>query len=195
MKVLLRLPWLSPLILAITLIGAPVAHAFNCIDVILRDPYWGQFRAIVQSGWSAAGVGSAFARGGFVVNDVPEPGAIMVWPAGVAGASSAGHVGIVVAVYDQRTVLVRHENWPYGTAEHFQVFPVYPAERFVHPQGSAGSITMPIVASADAGNAAAQAPGAAPVAQAAGTGDGEAQCLVDGANSGTPFVGGMSGPS
>src|SRR5207249_2325670 len=101
-------------------------------NVVLRDPYWGQYRGIVESGWNAAGVGSAFARSGFAVNGLPQAGDIMVWPAGYYGASRTGHVGVVAAVYANGTVLVRHENWPSGTPEHFQVFPVRPANQFVH---------------------------------------------------------------
>ena len=111
---------------------AQPAYAYNCVNVVLRDPYWGQYRRIVESGWNAAGVGIAFARNGFVVDTTPEPGSIMVWPAGYYGASGTGHVGVVVAVNGNGTVLVRHENWPYGTAEHPQVFTVQPGHRFVH---------------------------------------------------------------
>ncbi len=107
-------------------------YAYNCVNVVLRDPYWGQFRAIVERGQNAAGIGSAFARAGFAVDHVPAPGDIMVWPAGYYGASSTGHAGIVVAIEGNGTVLVRHENWPYGTPEHLQAFTVRPAHQFVH---------------------------------------------------------------
>jgi hypothetical protein len=109
------------------------AYAANCINVLLRDATWGQYRAVVQSSGVAAGVGAAFARSGFAVDGVPDPGAIMVWPGGAYGASRAGHVGIVAAVYGNGTVLVRHENWPVGSGEHLQVFSVLPGHRFVHP--------------------------------------------------------------
>ncbi|MGH2350470.1 MAG: CHAP domain-containing protein [Chloroflexota bacterium] len=108
------------------------AYAANCVKVVLRDPYWGRYQQIVRSGWTAAGVGAAFARHGFAVDDTPSVGAIMVWPSSYAGASYAGHVGIVDAVHDNGTVLVRHENWPYGWQEHVQVFTVRPGHRFVH---------------------------------------------------------------
>src|SRR5262245_64844542 len=68
------------------------AYAANCVNVLLRDATWGRYRAVVQSGGSAAGVGAAFARNGFVVDGFPDPGAIMVWPGGAYGASGAGHV-------------------------------------------------------------------------------------------------------
>lgn len=107
-------------------------YAYNCVNVVLRDPYWGQYRAIVERGQNAAGIGNAFARAGFAVDHVPAPGDIMVWPAGYYGASSTGHAGIVVAIEGNGTVLVRHENWPYGTPEHLQTFTVRPAHQFVH---------------------------------------------------------------
>jgi surface antigen len=100
---------------------------------VLRDPYWAQYRRIVESGWNAAGVGTAFARHGFPVDGMPAPGTIMVWPAGAYGASGVGHVGVVVSVNGNGTVVVRHENWPYGSAEHPQTFAVQPGHRFVHP--------------------------------------------------------------
>ena len=128
---------LVALALALSLIGvysaAPEpAYAYNCVNVVLRDPYWGQYRRIVESGWNAAGIGSAFARSGFAVNGVPQAGDIMVWPGGYYGASRAGHVGVVSAVYGNGTVLVLHENWPMGTAAHYQVFAVRPGHQFVH---------------------------------------------------------------
>jgi surface antigen len=128
---------LIALALAFSLFGAfggeaRPAYAYNCVNVVLRDPYWGQYRRIVESGWNAAGVGSAFARSGFAVNNWPQAGDIIVWPAGYYGASRAGHVGVVAAVYGNGTVLVRHENWPFGTPEHFQVFAVRPGLQFVH---------------------------------------------------------------
>jgi surface antigen len=125
------------LALALSLIGAfgataQPAYAYNCVNVVLRDPYWGQYRRIVESGWNAAGIGSAFARSGFAVNNWPQAGDIMVWPGGYYGASRAGHVGVVAAVYGNGTVLVLNENWPMGTAAHYQVFAVHPAHQFVH---------------------------------------------------------------
>ena len=154
--------YVAALALACSLIGtyaaAPQpAYAYNCVNVVLRDPYWGQFRRIVESGWNAAGVGSAFARSGFAVDGTPEVGDIMVWPANYFGASYTGHVGVVAAVYDNGTVLVRHENWPYGSAEHPQVFAVRPGNQFVHPSGAIPGATSGAaeVAEADNGQEAA----------------------------------------
>jgi surface antigen len=111
---------------------AQPAYAYNCMNAVLRDPYWSAHRRIIQGGGNAAGLSSAFARHGFVVDHAPSVGAIMVWPGGYFGAAGSGHVGIVAAVRDDGTVLVRHENWPYGTAEHLDVFVVRPGHRFVH---------------------------------------------------------------
>ena len=112
--------------------SATPAYAYNCVNVVMRDAYWGQFRGVVQSGGLAAGIGSAFARNGFSVDDVPGVGTFMVWPPGAYGASSAGHVGVVAAVNGNGTVVVRHENWPYGTGERIQTMTVQPGHRFVH---------------------------------------------------------------
>jgi surface antigen len=125
------------LALALSVGGALAAapspvYAYNCVNVVLRDSYWGQYRRVVESGWNAAGVGSAFARSGFAVDNSPEVGDIMVWPVNYFGASTTGHVGVVAAVYGNGTVLVRHENWPFGSAEHTQVFTVHPLNQFVH---------------------------------------------------------------
>jgi surface antigen len=140
--------------LACSLIGVSAAapqpaYAYNCVDVVMRDPYWGQFRRIVESGWNAAGVGGAFARNGFAVDNSPEVGDIMVWPVNYFGASYTGHVAVVSAVYANGTVLVRHENWPFGSAEHAQVFTVHLGNQFVHQPGAVA------VAEADNGEAAA----------------------------------------
>ena len=147
----------TALALALTLIGAHAAvpqpaFAANCINVVLRDPYWGQFRRIVESGWSAAGIGGAFARNGFAVDNTPEVGDIMVWPANYSGAGSTGHVGVVAAVYGNGTVLVRHENWPYGSAEHPQVFAVRPGNQFVHHPRAIPSAAPSVEETADADN-------------------------------------------
>lgn len=123
------------LALAIGLAVAPVSRAeaaANCVDVVLRDPYWSQFRPIVETGVNAAGVPWALARHGFVVDGTPSVGAIVAWPPNYYGASSAGHVGIVADIYEH-AILVRHENWPYGSPEWLQVFPLRPGFLYVHP--------------------------------------------------------------
>jgi surface antigen len=117
---------------AALLAGVRPAYAYNCVNVVLRDPFWGQFRRVIEQGWNAAGVAPALARVGFEVNPVPAAGAIMSWPAGMYGASEVGHVGLVQAVNPDGTVLVRHENWPYGSPEHLQTFLVRPGIVFVH---------------------------------------------------------------
>jgi surface antigen len=110
----------------------PAYAAYNCVNVVFRDPYWGQFRGIVESAGNAAGIGSAFGRRGWTVNNTPSAGAVMVWPAGYFGASGIGHVGVVVEVRDDGFLLVRHENWPYGASERLQTFPLRPGYQFVH---------------------------------------------------------------
>src|SRR5687767_878469 len=126
---------------ALVLFAAPPAaraaapgYAANCVNAVLRDAFWGQFRRAIESGGDAADVPRALARAGFAVTDSPSVGAVISWPRGAYGASSSGHVGIVVAVAvrGEGTVLVRHENWPYGSSEHEQVFTVRPGFQFVH---------------------------------------------------------------
>jgi surface antigen len=108
------------------------AYAYNCVNVVLRDPYWGQFRHIIESGWNAAGMPGALARSGFQVDGAPSIGAVMSWPAGQYGASGVGHVGVVTNVHDNGTVQILHENWPYGSAAHLQTFAIRPGMLFVH---------------------------------------------------------------
>lgn len=108
------------------------AHAYNCVSVVLRDPFWGQYRRAIESGSNASGVPAALARAGFAVDGTPSVGAVMSWPAGMYGASWVGHVGVVAAVNEDGSVIVRHENWPYGSPEHLQRFIVRPGMEFVH---------------------------------------------------------------
>lgn len=114
------------------LAGIKPAYAYNCVDVVLRDAYWGQFRRIIETGRNAAGVPGALGRNGFQVDGAPSVGAVISWPAGQYGASEVGHVGIVTALNANGTVQVLHENWPYGHPPHVQTFPVRPGMVFVH---------------------------------------------------------------
>lgn len=112
--------------------GVRPAYAYNCVNVVLRDAYWGQFRHIIETGWNAAGVPGALARNGFQVDGSPSVGAVISWPAGQYGASSVGHVGVVTQVNGNGSVQILHENWPYGSAAHLQTFAVRPGMLFVH---------------------------------------------------------------
>ena len=120
--------------------AARASDVYNCVNVVLRDPYWSQFRRIIESGWNAAGVAPALERAGFLVTDAPSIGAIMWWPPNYFGASDVGHVGIVEALRENGSILVRHENWPYGSPEWQQTFPPRTGYRYVHradaPDGS-----------------------------------------------------------
>jgi hypothetical protein len=107
------------------------AFAYNCVNAVVRDPYWGQYPAVIQSGGMAAGVADAVAREGFVVDGTPDVGAIISWPPGAYGASRVGHVGLVDAVLDALTMLVRHENWN-GNPERTYQTALRPGMRFVH---------------------------------------------------------------
>jgi surface antigen len=109
------------------------AYAYNCVNAVLRDPYWSQFAGLIQSGGNAAGVAGSLARHGFAVDETPSLGAIMSWPPGWYGAHWTGHVGLVDATYENGTVLVRHENWN-GAPERAHVMAVRPGHRFVHRQ-------------------------------------------------------------
>jgi surface antigen len=135
---------------ASTGVDAQPAPAYDCVNTVLRDTYWGGYRYIVENGESdgkVANLAGVFARHGFLVNDAPSVGAMMVWPASLLGASAFGHVGIVAAVGENGTVLVRHENWPYGTAEHLDTFGVQPGHQFVHHRDTAAALAaIPIAA-------------------------------------------------
>ena len=141
--------------------AANEAYAPNCVNVVLRDPFWGQFRRAIESGGDAAGVPGALARAGFAVTGSPSVGAVVSWPAGAYGASTSGHVGIVEAVRADGSVLVRHENWPYGAREHVQAFTVRAGFQFVHRPDvvAAGPPAPPGGDAAAAAAAAAEAPG------------------------------------
>ncbi len=139
----------------------PALYTPNCVNVVLRDAFWGQFRRAIERGANAAGVPAALARVGFAVTGAPSAGAVISWPAGAYGASAAGHVGIVEAVRGDGSVLVRHENWPYGSGEHLQAFVVRPGFEFVHqPEASADA----------SANAPAATAAAAPAALSGGAG-------------------------
>ena len=133
--------------------GPGTAHAgdaYNCVNVVLRDPYWGQFRRTIQTASNAAGIAPALERAGFRVTEGPSVGAIMWWPPNYYGASAAGHVGLVDAVHADGSVRVRHENWPYGSPERLQTFPSRAGYRYIHRPDASGANGE---ASADAGAA------------------------------------------
>ena len=117
---------------AALLTGVRPAFAYNCVNVVLRDPYWSQFRRIIESGSNAAGVPGALGRYGFQVDGTASVGAVISWPAGQYGASSVGHVGVVSQVFENGTVQILHENWPYGSPPHLQTFSIRPGMVFVH---------------------------------------------------------------
>ncbi|HXI19106.1 MAG TPA: CHAP domain-containing protein [Chloroflexota bacterium] len=110
----------------------PAYAAYNCVNTVLRDPFWSQYRRAIESGSNAAGVPNALGRAGFVVDGTPSAGAVMSWPAGQYGASGVGHVGVVTGVNVNGSVNVLHENWPYGSPPHVQTFAVRPGMQFVH---------------------------------------------------------------
>ena len=122
----------GPAAVSLTTPDAAHAYTYNCVNVVLRDPFWGQYRRVIESGSNAAGVAPALGRAGFAVDGVPSVGAVMSWPPGYYGASSVGHVGVVTAVNANGSVVVLHENWPYGSAAHLQTFPLRPGYQFVH---------------------------------------------------------------
>jgi surface antigen len=128
------------------------AYAYNCVNAVLRDPYWSQFAGLIQSGGNAAGVAGSLARHGFAVDEIPSLGAIMSWPPGRYGAHWTGHVGLVDATYENGTVLVRHENWN-GAPERAHVMAVLPGHHFVHRQRAEEAIPAAPAAPATSGQA------------------------------------------
>jgi hypothetical protein len=123
--------------------------AYNCVNAVMRDPYWGQYPGVIQSGGMAAGVADAFAREGFSVDGTPDVGAIISWPPGAYGASTVGHVGLVDAVLDAVTMLVRHENWN-GNPERTYQTALRPGMRFVHRKPAERAADAPAGQPADA---------------------------------------------
>lgn len=51
-------------------------------------------------------------KSSYIVDDIPEINAVMVWDPGVGGANATyGHVGIVESLVDEKTVIVKDANW------------------------------------------------------------------------------------
>ena len=90
---------------------APAAAYWSCTDEVLADPFWGYYYYVAFGGAATASqfAYTAAARG-WAVDGYPEPGDVLVWPGGVAGAWGAGHVAIVAAV-GPGWILVRERNW------------------------------------------------------------------------------------
>ncbi len=122
------------------------AYNYNCVNTVLRDPFWSQYRRAIESGSNAAGIPSALSRAGFAVDGSPSVGAVMSWPAGQYGASGVGHVGVVTGVNANGSVNVLHENWPYGNPPHVQTFAVRPGMQFVHRPAPVVAQALPEVA-------------------------------------------------
>jgi surface antigen len=121
------------------------AHAAtNCMNVLVRDAYWGAQFDVYRWVTYARNLHEAFADAGFTIDGEPSTRALMVWGRNYGGAAWTGHVAIVEAVIDEGTVLVRHENWPRGSREHVDTIDVLPGHRFIHPQSPApGTLSYP----------------------------------------------------
>lgn len=109
-----------------------VDAAPNCMNVLARDLYWGAQYDVYRAVAYAGNLEAAFADADFTIGTVPALGALMVWRRHFAGANWTGHVGIVTAIGDDDTVLVKHENWPQGAGERLSTFDVLPGHRFIH---------------------------------------------------------------
>ena len=106
--------WALALFAALALLWsavAPAAAYWSCTDEVLEDPFWGRYYYSAFSGaWTASQFAYTAAYRGWRVDSYPEPGDVLVWPGGVAGAWGAGHVAIVAAV-GPGWILVRERNW------------------------------------------------------------------------------------
>jgi len=97
-----------------------------------------QTTEIQEMGWAAARWDDNFSKlydekkSSYIVDDIPEVNAIMVWDPGVGGANSTnGHVGIVESVVDDKTVIVRDANWGTPDVKSHTVI-LLPGMHFIH---------------------------------------------------------------
>lgn len=129
--------WILSLSLGLTLLALSVipttAAYLSCTDELMEDAFWGRYYYAAFGGaGSASGFGYAAAARGWTVDSYPEPGDVLVWPGGVAGAFDAGHVAIVVAV-DGRGILVRERNWAGSGPGSYRWVAPFPGLQAVHP--------------------------------------------------------------
>lgn len=111
------------------------AHAApNCMNVLVRDAYWGAQFDVYRWVSYAGNLEAAFEDARFRIDGVPSAGALMIWGRNFGGAAWTGHVAIVEAVGGDDTVLVRHENWPRGAGARADTFDVLPGHVFIHPR-------------------------------------------------------------
>lgn len=136
----------SALLAAVIIAG--IAYAYNCVDLIKRDPYWGtgtggHYADAGFSGCSNA-AGHEFFRcansAKYPVNQTAEVGAVMSLEAGKCGATAViggtpyGHVGIVTGVRSG-SIQVYEEAWPGAPATHDHPYPC-DGMHFIHRVGS-----------------------------------------------------------
>lgn len=107
------------------------AHARSDLFPTMRDTFPG--------GWSAGNWDNNFAAlysdgsSEYLVDDVPEVGAVIVWDPGVGGANTtAGHVGIVESIIDSGHVSVRDANWGIDGKEKVHDVTLQSGIHFIH---------------------------------------------------------------
>lgn len=107
------------------------AHARSDLFPVIRDYFPGNWKA---GNWDNNF--SALNKDGtseYLVDDVPEAGAVIVWDPGVGGANAtAGHVGIVESVTDSGNVKVHDANWGGDGKELTHDVTLIPGIHFIH---------------------------------------------------------------
>ncbi len=109
---------------ALALLVGGIAYAYNCVDTIKADSYWGTgsgghyYDANLTCTDRAGLFYTCPDRSKYPVNGTARVGAIMVLEPGRCGAASYwGHVGIVTGV-SSGSILVREQAWgPKGSNE------------------------------------------------------------------------------
>lgn len=107
------------------------AHARSDLFPTMRDTSPG--------GWNAGNWDNNFAAlftngsSEYLVDDVPEVGAVIVWDPGIGGVNAtAGHVGIVENVIDSGHVSVRDANWGMDGKEKVHDVSLQSGIHFIH---------------------------------------------------------------
>ncbi len=107
------------------------AHARSDLFPTIRDFYPGRWNA---SNWDN-NFTALYTDGTseYLVDDIPEVGAVIVWDPGVGGANAIdGHVGIVDNVIDSGHVSVHDANWGMDGKENTRDVTLLPGIHFIH---------------------------------------------------------------
>ncbi|HVG45207.1 MAG TPA: CHAP domain-containing protein [Longimicrobium sp.] len=100
------------------------AFRLNQDGIEFHNQYLGQWFSDAHT-WDNAALAA-----GLSVNTTPRKGDIAVWEAGVAGASSFGHVAYVAGVNQDGTILIEDYNWIAGQYRSQSISPA--GLKFIH---------------------------------------------------------------